>query len=193
MIKAQFPEIQQYNVLDLGGSIHFWQEVGDVLKPKSVTIMNIAADHQSVGDDASHDHINSIVLYDGKNIPYGDNEIDLLICNSVMEHVPKDERLALVNEIERVSKRYVVQTPAKSFVVEPHFVMPVVHWIPRPLGRVMVNLSPLAIFNGPRYAKAMFDEVNLLNHREITSLFKQRRIVREMSLGMTKSYMVFKD
>ena len=180
-------------MLDLGGSIHFWQEVGDILNPQSVVIMNIAADHQSVGSNASIDNISSIVLYDGKNIPYGDKEIDLLICNSVMEHVPKSARLGLVTEIERVSKRYVIQTPAKSFIIEPHFVMPVVHWLPRRLGRILVKISPLAVFNGRNYATAMFDEVNLLDYREVTTLFEERRIIREMSLGMTKSYMVFND
>ncbi|MFN3819230.1 class I SAM-dependent methyltransferase [Blastomonas sp.] len=191
LIKSHFEDIENFKVLDLGGSIHFWQEVGHILKPKQLVILNIAADHQSVGSNASISDHEAIVLYDGKKIPFGDKEFDLVICNSVMEHVPPSERAGLAAEIDRVAKRFVVQTPAQSFPIEPHFVSPIVHWVPRSIGRMMSTLTPLSLFNGPGYARSMFDEVVLLNEKEMRQLFPKSNIVREKSMGMTKSYMAF--
>lgn len=178
-------------MLDLGGSVHFWEEVGSVLKPASLTIMNIAKDGQSASGSGDKADFAKIVLYDGKNIPFGDREVDLLICNSVIEHVPPAERAGLAREIMRVAKHFVVQTPAKEFPFEPHFVFPLMHWLPSSLARRLVAITPLALFNGRERANDMFDEVRLLGEREVRALFPDRKIVRERALGMTKSYLVF--
>ena len=47
--------------------------------------------------------------FDGYNIPYGDNEFDLLILSHVLEHV-EYERI-LLREIQRVSKFQIIEVP----------------------------------------------------------------------------------
>ena len=44
-----------------------------------------------------------------------------------MEHVPPAERKALGKEMARVAKEVFCQTPARTFPLEPHFIMPFVH------------------------------------------------------------------
>jgi hypothetical protein len=190
-IKERFPDLDKWNVLDLGGSLHLWEEVGSVLKPASLTILNIAKDGQSASGSGNAADFARIVLYDGRTIPFDDQEVDLLICNSVIEHVPPPERAGLAREIVRVAKRFVVQTPAKEFPLEPHFVFPLIHWLPAALARRLVAITPLALVIGRDEAKTMFDEVRLLGEREIRALFPGGKIIRERLLGMTKSYLVF--
>lgn len=190
-IRERFPEIETFRVLDLGGSLHFWEEVGHILKPASVTIMNIAVNGQSLGEVAGESDRARIILYDGKHIPYGDKEIDLLICNSVMEHVAPAERPALAREIGRVAKRYVIQVPALEFPIEPHQVAPFVHWLPRKAGRALSAVTLYGLVNGREGAVAMFDEVQMIGKREFGRLFPAASIVTERTFGMPKSYLAF--
>ncbi|MEI9851629.1 MAG: methyltransferase domain-containing protein [Sphingomonas sp.] len=118
-IKSRFPDINKLAVLDLGGSFISGMRIGDILSPASVTIINIEGDTQSIGADAPEEERARIIVYDGKNIPYADKSVELLICNSVIEHVPPEARAGLAAEIERVAQRYVVQTPAYEFPIEP--------------------------------------------------------------------------
>jgi hypothetical protein len=93
-----------------------------------------------------------IVIYDGRHIPVPDKHFDLLVCNSVLEHVPPDQRAALAREMRRVAKAVFCQTPAYSFPLEPHFIMPFVHWLPRQLGYQLIKLSPWRILSRPSAA-----------------------------------------
>lgn len=187
-IVSRFPNLNELSVLDLGGSLHFWDEVGGIIKPKSLTILNLAGDTQSVDENASDVERSRIISYDGKTIPFEANSFDLVLCNSVFEHVPVAERPGLAAEIRRVGRAYVVQTPAYAFPIEPHLVMPIAHWLPRPVGRFLSQYTPLAIFNSKQYAIDMFDEVYLLNRREVEQLFPESSIVSERFAGVVKSY-----
>ena len=74
--------------------------------------------------------------------------------------------------------RYFVQTPNRWFPVEPHALLPLVHWLPRRLGR---RLWDLGVSTDP------FDETLLLDARELQELFPDATIVRERIGPLTKS------
>lgn len=63
-------------------------------------------------------------------LPFADDEFDLVYCSSVIEHVPPSRRAAFAREIRRVGRGWFVQTPAFSFPVEPHSLLPAAHWLP---------------------------------------------------------------
>ncbi len=84
----------------------------------------------------------SFEIYDGSVIPRPDGYYDLLLCNSVLEHVPLEQRAALSAEMARVGRQLFVQTPAKGFLIDPHFIMPLVHWVPRDVGRLWPGSAP---------------------------------------------------
>lgn len=185
-IQRRFPDISRMSVLDLGGSHHFWKAVEQIIRPAKVTVLNVTDDATANATEESGD----IVLYDGRTIPFGDRSIDLLICNSVIEHVPLEARAPLAREIERVARRYVVQTPAFEFPVEPHLVAPFIHWLPRSVGRPLSRLTPRAFASG-RPATVVFDEVHLLRAKDVASLFPDAELVTERFLGLPKSYLAF--
>ena len=57
-------------------------------------------------------------------LPFADGEFDLVYCSSVIEHVPPARRAAFAAEIRRVGRGWFVQTPAWSFPLEPHSLLP---------------------------------------------------------------------
>lgn len=129
-------------------------------------------------------------IYDGKRVPEEDQSADVVICNSVIEHVPLEARKGLAGEISRVGRSWMVQTPSPLFPLELHFGLPFVHWLPRALGRIVVRVSPFHLLsgaNGPKY----FDETRLLSKRELMALFPSGQLVVERVFGIPKSYLVF--
>lgn len=183
------PDLSRLRVCDLGGSRHFWEAMPKDLVPSDLTLLNVADDGQSRSHTGGFDDL-KIVLYDGQHIPYPDGHFDVVICNSVIEHVPLGQREQLCREIRRVAKYYFVQTPAYAFPIEPHFVFPALHWMPRALGRRFVPLGIWALMNRPTREKmdAYFDEVHLLTHRDVAALLPGATIASERALGFVKSY-----
>ena len=96
-----FPDIRRIRICDLGGSRHFWDNLGIDVPRKNITIFNIS-EGETQGVSGKKDDGIDFRLYDGKNIPAADNEFDLLVCNSVLEHVPPADRKALGKEMTRV-------------------------------------------------------------------------------------------
>src|SRR5271166_5605759 len=63
-------------------------------------------------------------------LPFADREFDLVYCSSVIEHVAPARRAAFAAEIRRVGRGWLVQSPARSFPIEPHALLPGAHWLP---------------------------------------------------------------
>jgi hypothetical protein len=191
-IKRIFPDIDNRSIVDIGGSLHYWRHVKSEIRPKQITIYNIALDNQfdaaNVGEAPTNIQAS---IYDGKHIPASDKQIDVLICNSVIEHVPPSERVGLAREIVRVARNYVIQTPAKAFPLEPHFIMPFLHWLPRRIGRAVVKFSPFGLIHrDSALTQNFFDEVNILSANEFRTLFPEGEFVVERFLFIPKSYLI---
>jgi hypothetical protein len=117
-------------VLDLGGTRKYWNliDAGTLRRWKvRVTLLN-----RTMEADLDHPDIFEAMEGDACDLRgFGDGSIDLVHTNSVIEHVgdwANMERMA--GEIRRVGKAYYVQTPYFWFPVEPHFVCPLLHWLP---------------------------------------------------------------
>jgi SAM-dependent methyltransferase len=63
-------------------------------------------------------------------LPFADGQFDLVYCSSVIEHVARARREAFAAELRRVGRGWFVQTPAFSFPIEPHALLPFAHWLP---------------------------------------------------------------
>jgi SAM-dependent methyltransferase len=111
-----------------------------------------------------------------EGLPFEENEFDLVYCSSVIEHVPKERREAFAAELRRVGRAWFVQTPAKSFPIEPHALLPAAHWLPPSLRRRYWRLG----------AAGGWEEIDLLGRREIESLFGPAKA--ERLCGLTKSW-----
>ena len=96
-----------------------------------------------------------------EGLPFADGEFDLAYCSSVIEHVPPARRAAFAAEVRRVGRGWFVQTPALSFPIEPHSLLPGAHWIPMRLRRPYWRLG----------ATGGWEEISLLHRAELESLF----------------------
>lgn len=190
-ILQQFPDIRTLKICDLGGSQHFWDKLDIGVPYEHITIYNISTSETQGVDDGGPQRIR-VLIYDGQHLPEADGAYDLLVCNSVLEHVPPAQRAALTAEMRRVARAVFCQTPAQSFPVEPHFLMPFVHWLPRRLGFHLIKLSPWRLLSRP--TRATIEEywwgTKLLGEKELQALFPGSPIIAERALGLTKSYYV---
>jgi SAM-dependent methyltransferase len=102
------------------------------------------------------------VVADGRSLPFADGEFDVGFSNAVVEHVGgRDDQVAFVHELCRVSRRVFVTTPNRWFPVEVHTLLPVVHWLPRRLQPASLDEIELV---GPRSFRGLFPyPVRVLN------------------------------
>ena len=96
-----------------------------------------------------------------ERLPFADGEFDLAYCSSVIEHVPRARREAFAAELRRVARGWYVQTPAWSFPIEPHSLLPGAHWLPAAIRRPYWRFG----------ASGGWEDVELLRRREIEALF----------------------
>jgi SAM-dependent methyltransferase len=101
-------------------------------------------------------------------LPFADREFDLVYCSSVIEHVPPERRPAFAAEVRRVGRGWLVQTPAFSFPVEPHSLLPGAHWLPVALRRAYWRLG----------AAPGWEQISLLRRAEMEALFGPARAER---------------
>jgi SAM-dependent methyltransferase len=94
-------------------------------------------------------------------LPFADGQFDLVYCSSVIEHVPPPRRAAFAAELRRVGRGWFVQTPAYSFPLEPHALLPGAHWLPPALRRPYWRLG----------ATGGWEEIALLRRGEFEALF----------------------
>jgi SAM-dependent methyltransferase len=111
-----------------------------------------------------------------EGLPFADGEFDLVYCSSVIEHVPPARRAAFAKELRRVGRGWFVQSPARSFPIEPHALLPGAHWLPVGLRRRYWRLG----------AAGEWEEISLLSRAEMEALFGPARPERVGPL--TKSW-----
>lgn len=188
LIKRLAPDIEGSTVVDVGGALPFWRAVGHILKPASVRIFNISA-HRTTMFEQRHEDWLTVELYDGTRLPVDDKAADFVICNSVIEHVPLEQRANLASEVRRVGRTYIVQTPSRGFPLELHFVLPFIHWLPRRLAREIVVVSPFNLMSDVNI-KQYFDQTQLLGMDELKGYFPGAEVKTESFLGLPKSNIV---
>jgi SAM-dependent methyltransferase len=96
-----------------------------------------------------------------EGLPFQDGEFELVYCSSVIEHVAPARRAAFAAEIRRVGRAWYVQTPAHSFPIEPHSLLPGAHWLPHALRRPYWRLG----------ATGGWEAIELLTRAELEALF----------------------
>jgi hypothetical protein len=171
-------------VLDVGGTPRNWDLVD--VRPQ-VTLLNLSPD----GPRYLPENL-TYVQGDGRTLPFDDGSFDVVVSNSVLEHVgePPDQR-RFAAELRRVGRGVWVQAPAFEFVIEPHYLAPFVHWFPeRVQRRVLRWLSPWGWITRPDQAYIDFRvaEIRLPSRRRMQVYFPDCELRTERVLGLTKAY-----
>jgi SAM-dependent methyltransferase len=120
------------------------------------------------------------VQADARDLPFANKAFDVAYSNSLIEHLKPSDRVVFANEVKRVARVYFIQTPNRWFIIEPHVLLPLFQHLPlaarRRLWRFGVSRSP-------------FEDVRLIDARELRSLFPDAVVVREKVGPLTKSLM----
>ena len=127
-----FSITKETKILDIGGTVDLWFLVN--AKPQ-ITLINLYPPVYPVEEE----NINWVVA-DARNLPFKDNEFDIAFSNSVIEHVGDiNNQKAFAKEVARVGRYYYVQTPNKWFPIEPHFMAPFIHFLPKKWQKLLVK------------------------------------------------------
>jgi len=173
-------------ICDIGGYPDFWK---DVLPETPIMVLNI----HPVAAPRDRPNI-STVLGDGTNLRYADKEFDILFSNSVIEHLGNFEnQQRFAQECMRVGRALWIQTPARSFPIEPHFLTPFIHYLPREWRRRLLrNFTVWGWLGRPsdQQVDEIISEIRLLDLKELKELFPGCGILKEKFFLLTKSYIV---
>ncbi|GAC1503792.1 MAG: hypothetical protein NVS2B12_15460 [Ktedonobacteraceae bacterium] len=127
---------------------------------------------------------------------FAEQRFDVVFSNSVIEHAGTyQQQQQMAREIQRVGRRYCVQTPNRYFPIEPHVLWPGFQFLP-PGWQIFIlthSRSPWGWRIVDRQeAERYIRGIRLLNERELRTLFPGAHLYREKFLGLTKSFLVYK-
>jgi hypothetical protein len=197
LISACYAETGEVSIIDIGGTKTYWKIIpATFLKANNVhiTILNLPSSTPLPCDD----EIFTFKEGDACNlVEFSNHSFHIAHSNSVIEHVGnRDKKVMFARELQRVAKKYYVQTPNYWFPLEPHFMFPFFHWLPQKM-RIKLNLC----FNLGWMHKAMnyeeakqnVESCDLLSQNELISLFSDCVLYKEKLLLFTKSLIVIKQ
>lgn len=176
-------------ILDVGGTENFWVQMGFTSSTDAeITLLNSE-------DIATHYPNITFIKGDARNLSaFGDKSFDVVFSNSVIEHVGGPaERKKMADEIQRVGKKYFVQTPNYYFPMEPHFLFPCFQFLPEAIKIFLLKNFSLGWFekcSNDKEAKEVIDSIQLLKKSELFNLFSGGKLLKEKIFLMTKSYIV---
>ncbi|MCX6111687.1 MAG: methyltransferase domain-containing protein [Proteobacteria bacterium] len=175
-------------ILDVGGTSKNW-DLLDYKCKSNIILLNIE-DFQQTEWCSPY----KFVKGDGRYLDYLDKSFDIAFSNSVIEHVGNyEDQKRFADEILRVGKKVWVQTPAKSFFVEPHLICFFIHHFPPKIQEATIRYFSLwGLITKPsrERSKEFLRSIRLLNYREIKALFPSCKIYKERFIFFTKSYIV---
>lgn len=136
-------------------------------------------------DTSRHPSVVAFIVADAAHLPLAGRSIDIIYCNSLLEHVG-DWRVQrqVFAEIERVGRKFFVQTPNRHFPIEPHHLLPFFQYWPRSVQR-WVGQNILG----------HYEQVWLLDGKgvaELASTGSEIAVWEEKVLGLIKSFVLYR-
>lgn len=196
---------QHQTILDMGGGDgSYMDRFKDSLNNFKVIIADIDEKAMQIARTKGY----NIAKIDAANnrLPYHDQEIDCVFCNSVIEHItiPKDQLWSdrsrsenffneafqiqekFSTELRRVAKKYYVQTPHRAFPIEAHTWFPFVGYLNR-----KNQLRVIKIIN-KFWVKKTEPDWNLLDEHQMQKLFPDAEIIVWKKYGFKKEIIALK-
>lgn len=197
-------------ILDLGGAGgSFAQKVASrfALPPQGGVKITVAdvVDHSAEVSRRGFDFVQ--LDAHAESLPFDRHEFDIVLCNSVIEHVtlPREECLRtdhdeivwqsrawdaqsrFASEIRRVARGYFVQTPHRHFPLELHTWLPGVNWFSHNRTQKLVQLTDRFWIK-----RCGFADWNLLTPSQMRRLFPDATLHVESLAGLPKSIIAFR-
>lgn len=207
IFRSFFAISENTKILDIGSedgsNINFYLQ-GTKVRPENVYLADISEAILQSGKEKFG--YQTVLLDESAKLPFSDKFFDIIFCSSVIEHVTiskekvwemTDEKefsklsfarqTILANEIQRVGRSFFVQTPNRNFIFETHSWLPFIGFLPRPL-----MIKALKFFNR-FWIKLTTPDFNLLDRKQMQTLFPQAEIISERKFGMIKSIIAIKN
>jgi hypothetical protein len=197
LIEQTYARYGKADILDVGGRKTYWNilPAGVLQRNRAhITVLNLPDDLQ--GDD---DEFFTHAKGDACNMSdFADNAFHLVHSNSVIEHVGGWAQIKrFAREIHRMAPAHYVQTPYYWFPIEPHYVLPFFHWLPRPAQVRLIRTFSL----GARGRAQTLDDAltkiddapRMLDLKSMRLLFPTSRIIKERFALLTKSIIAVKS
>jgi hypothetical protein len=187
-LMRRFPSLAEMRVLDLGGLPDFWRK--SAVRPAHVTTVNL------VPADSDEPWVDHIVGDACAPEGLGGTEFDLVVSNSLLEHVGGyARRRQLTDVIHSYAKRHWVQTPYRYFPIEPHWAFPGLQFLPTAARAAAIRVWPLGHAKAEGWAESA-DAVlatELLSLTEMRLLFPDSDIWHEKAAALTKSLVAIRS
>lgn len=136
-----YPNPHALNCLDIGCSTGM---ITSLMKDHFSMAIGIDIDQEAVqyGKDSSPSPRIQFLMADAMALPFKINSIDAIVCNHVYEHVPEANQM--MDEIHRVLKENgfcYFSAGNKYVVMEGHYHLPFLSWLPKPLAHFYLRLT----------------------------------------------------
>jgi len=191
--KFFFQKIEKFKkpltILDVGGKINFWENRGLAGNHNfKITIVNVEKE---------------ISKYSNIKCEFGDatnlkefktQSFDVVHSNSVIEHLHSYEnQKKMANEVIRIGKKHIIQTPNKYFFIEPHYLFPFFQFLPNSIKYLILTKTKLSRLKkwDEYFAHQYINEIRLLNLKEMKILFPESKIYYEKFFGINKSFTMY--
>lgn len=104
---------------------------------------------------------------DARNLPFGDQSIDVIFSSAVIEHIGSlENQKQMISECFRVAKKGVfITTPNRWHPIEIHTLLPFLHWLPKPIHRTLLKTLGLKFYS-------LENNLNLLDRKTIHAICK---------------------
>lgn len=181
-LSETFPEIEQMNVLDLGGTPAYWRTAP--VNPARVTTVNLAP-LEGFGTVTA---VQGDACNPPRNVTEG--KYDLVVSNSLIEHVGGHyQRKRLSEVIHEAADRHWIQTPYRYFPIEPHWLAPGIQFLPfeaKVRATMWWKLGYLHTTDRDT-AIATVNEIELLGLTQMRYYFPSSHVWSERAAGLVKS------
>ena len=181
-------ENEKIKILDVGGEPIFWKDAEIDHSNFDITLINLKQ-----GEPIFQNM--ECVVGDARDLSrFSDSSFDLVVSNSVIEHVGTwEDQTRMAQHIQRVGKRIFLQTPNYWFPVETHFVTPFFQYLPVWLRTWLVCNFSLGNYKKTKdweKAKGYVTEIELLSKRQMRKLFPNSTIENEWLFGMINGFII---
>lgn len=181
----RFPDLRSMRVIDLGGSLTFWENFASQERPRDLTIMNLGPVRANLstptliqGDACSADTM------------FEPEAFDLVVSNSVLEHVGgHHRRQQFANAVEHLATRHRIQTPNLYFPLEPHWLFPGMQFLPFDARVAVARHWHFGHVRAQSHKEAV-EEVSaceLISRSQLRALFPTSEIWTERVFSLSKS------
>ena len=164
------------DVLDIGGSAIFWLSIPQAARAKCrISLINLPGSYDAVPPEEAQLHgALTLLTGDARDLSrFADHAFDLVVCNSVIEHLGSwADMEEAAGHARRVGRRGWVQVHAFEFPIEQHFFLPFVHWFADPIQIWVLSRLHGTFKKWSLHDRHMFVfHVRPLTRRELGSLF----------------------